>query len=246
MTSAASNPWFHTGPLPGTRLRIICLPYAGGGASIFRSWIEKAAPGMQVCGVELPGRDGRYKESLPGDVESIVQQLAPAVEPFLDCPYVLFGHSLGAFLAFELARELRRRGQPPPMRFFASACRAPHLPSRSEKIHQLADKQFLERLVRISGMAHFLEQSGEMLKLLLPILRADFRLAETYEFRSDTRFAFPITAIGGRQDTLVIPGDLVAWHLRTTGTFRLRMLAGGHLFLRSSPEQVFQTILEEL
>lgn len=246
MTSAISQRWFRSGPLPGTRLRIICFPYAGGGASIYRPWIEIAPPGMQICGVELPGREGRYNESLPRDMESIVQQLALAVEPFLDCPYVLFGHSLGAFLAFELARELRRRDQQPPVRFFASACRAPHLPSRSENIHQLGDKQFLERLARISGMAPLLEQSGEMLKLLMPILRADFRLSETYQHRTEPRFVFPITAIGGRQDMLVVPGDLVAWHLQTTGTFRLRILAGGHLFLRSSPEQVFHILSEEL
>jgi surfactin synthase thioesterase subunit len=224
----------------------MCFPYAGGGASVFRRWAERAPSDVQICPAELPGRESRYNDPIPEDAAGIVQAVAPAMEPFLDAPYVLFGHSLGAFLAYELARELRRRNLPMPVRFFASACRAPHLPSRNEKIHQLGDKDFLARVKRISGNGAVEDHVDEMLELLLPIMRADFRIAETYQYSDEPAFSFPITAMGGLQDKLVAAGDLVAWRTHTSGAFKLRMLAGGHLFLRASPEQAIRIVLEEL
>ncbi len=232
-------------PSASAQVRIICFPFAGGGASVFQRWFSHVPDTVQVCPVELPGRETRFGETLLRDFAAVIQELAPAAAPYLDCPYVIFGHSLGGFLAFELARELRRRSQRLPFHFFASACRAPHLPSRMEPVHDADDAVFLNRLGQIGGLPHLMKQSPEMMELLLPIVRADFQMAEQYRFVNEPAFDFPITALGGSQDRFVCAGDLVAWHTHTTGPFRLRLLAGGHLFLSASPERVIETVLQD-
>jgi surfactin synthase thioesterase subunit len=246
VNSSTFGRWFRSAPAGDAHLRIICFPFAGGGASVFHPWLSRVPRGVQICAVELPGRESRHSETLRRDMKSILTDLAPAVEPFIECPYALFGHSLGGILAFELARELRRRSMPLPIRFFASACRAPQLPSRTEPIHRLDNRRFLERLSRIAEISTFLRQGAEMVNLTLPILKADFEIAENYRYVTESEFLFPITALGGNQDKFVTAGDLVAWHAQTSEEFRLRLLAGGHLFLTSSPDRVIQTVLDEV
>lgn len=246
MSMPARGQWFRSGPAPGTHLRLICFPFAGGGASLFHPWQSLVPRDVQVCPVELPGRDSRYNEPPRRDLRGLVQELVRAVDCFVDCPYALFGHSLGGLLAFELARELRSLGKPAPVRFFASACRAPQLPSRREPIHGLEDERFLEQLTRLTGLSTNQKADFEIVRLLVPVLKADFEMSDTYRYVAEPAFTFPITALGGNQDGLVAAGDLVAWHLQTAGSFRLRLLPGGHLFLRSSPGRVLKMILEEV
>jgi len=199
-----------------------------------------------VCPIDLPGRETRFNEAPTDDLHAIVQELAPAIARFLDRPYAFFGHSLGALITFELARELRRRNQPAPIRFFASACRAPQLPLQRRPIHDLDDKAFLIHVAEIGDVPADVPAQQELAQSLLPVLRGDFKMFERYSYAAETPFDFPITALGGNDDRWVGRGDLVAWQSQTTSRFNLRLLPGGHLFLRSSPERVIRTVLESL
>lgn len=238
--------WVRSSPAQDPSLRIICLPFAGGGGSVFYPW-QAVIPGdIQICAVELPGRESRFAEQPIRDLAELIQALASALAPFIGGPYALFGHSLGGLLSFELARELRRRAKPAPVRLFASACRAPHLPSRRRPICGLNDERFVEHIARLGGIPREILGTPEVLKLAIPALRADYEMYESYVHTSEPNFAFPVTALGGSQDELVTSSDLVAWCSHTSGPFRLRMLPGGHLFLRSAPARVIHTVLEEL
>ncbi len=236
--------WVTPSPATGANLRIVCLPFAGGGASMFHPW--RSAKNIQICAVELPGREGRVAEEPPRHLRTLAHELASALEPLFHCPYALFGHSLGGLVSFELARELRRRAKPAPIRFFASACRAPQLPSRRKPICGLNDALFLEQVTRAGGIPEEIAGNREVMTLILPALRADYEMFESYEYAPEAPFAFPVTSLGGSQDGQVISGDLVAWSSQTTGQFRLRMLPGDHFFLRSTPERVIQIVQEEL
>jgi medium-chain acyl-[acyl-carrier-protein] hydrolase len=238
-----STPWVRASPARDASLRIVCLPFAGGGASIFRPWWSMKD--IQICAVELPGRESRFAERPFRDLSALARELATALGPFFDCPYALFGHSLGGLLSFELARELRRRAMPAPIRLFASACRAPQLPNRRKPISGLDDPLFLEQVARFRELPDEVIDP-EVIKLVLPTLRADYEMYESYVYAAEPPFSFPVTALGGSRDDLVTAGDLVAWSFQTTGQFRLRVLPGGHLFLRTTPERVIQTVLAEM
>jgi len=240
------RPWFRSGPAASASLRLICVPYAGGGTSVFHSWHESVPSFVQVCPIDLPGRETRFNETPKDDLRSLVRELAAAIERFLDRPFALFGHSLGALIAFELARELRRNNRPAPVRFFASACRAPQLPLQRRPIHNLDDEAFLQQVAEIGEMTAEGAAQEELAQSLIPALRGDFKMFENYSYAPETPFDFPITALGGSEDRWVGRGDLVAWHSQTNSPFNLRLLPGGHLFLRSSPDRVIRTVLESL
>jgi surfactin synthase thioesterase subunit len=201
---------------------------------------------VQVCPIDLPGRETRFNEAPLDDLHAIVRELTPAIARFLDRPYAFFGHSLGALITFELARELRRRNQPAPIRFFASACRAPQLPLQRRRIHDLDDEAFLNHVAEIGDVPANGPAQKKLAQSLLPVLRGDFKMFERYRYAAEMPFDFPITALGGNDDRWVGRGDLVAWHSQTTSRFNLRLLPGGHLFLRSSPDRVIRTVLESL
>jgi surfactin synthase thioesterase subunit len=221
-------------------LRLICLPYAGVGASVFHSWHAAVPENMQVCAVELPGRETRYQEAPLSDITQIVRELAEALGCFLDVPYTLFGHSLGALVAFELARELRRRNQPAPVRFFASACRAPQMVSLYPSNNFLDEKMLWDQqLGRGQG------EGGLLIDYARTPWRADVKLFTTYRYVIEPPLRSPITAIAGHDDRLLDHREMVAWHSQTTGSFNLRLVRGDHFFIRSTPEEVIRVVLGE-
>jgi surfactin synthase thioesterase subunit len=212
-------------------VRLFCLPHAGGGSSTFRRWSEEVPPGVEVCPVQLPGREGRLTEAPFTDVEPLVASLAEAIGPYLDRPFALFGHSMGGVIGFELARHLERVGQPGPAHLFVSASRAPQLPRRREPIHALPDAAFIDAVRRMAGTPERVLQHAELVQLVLPALRADFELVETYRYREGAPLAGPISAFGGVGDDLVRRSELAGWAEQTGGPFGLRMLPGNHFFL---------------
>jgi surfactin synthase thioesterase subunit len=212
-------------------VRLFCLPYAGGGASIFRRWSEEFPPGIEVCPIHLPGREGRLAEPAFTDVKPLVARLADVLDPYLDRPFALFGHSMGAVIGFELARQLARRGQPTPAHLFVSASRAPQLPRRGEPIHALPEPAFLDALRRMAGTPELVLRDAELVQLMLPALRADFELVETYRYQAGPALSCPISAFGGAGDDLVRWSELASWAELTGGPFAIRMLPGNHFFL---------------
>lgn len=236
---SARNRFLNPAPQPGPRLRIFCLPYAGGGASIYRPWVRHLPPEVQVCPIQLPGREERLNETPFVQTSPLVENAAEALSPHLDVPYVLFGHSLGALLAFELARELRRLGLPAPRHLFVSAARAPHLAPRERAIHALPEGEFVAELCRrYGGMPPAVLQSAELMAMLLPILRADLAVLETYLHGIEPPLECPVGAFTGTEDPHVRREEVAAWREHTSGGFTLQLLPGGHLYLKDDPTAV--------
>ena len=228
------------------RVRLVCLPYAGGGASIFRRWIAALAPGIDVRAVQLPGRENRMQEPPFTALEPLVAALADAIRPWLDRPYALFGASMGTLIAFELARVLAAGPAGPPAKLFVAAHRAPHLPDLGPELHRLPDATFLDELRRLHGMPDEVLAHPELRALLLPLLRADFTACETYRFRPGPLLDCPIVAFGGSEDGEVTRKDLEAWREQTRAAFTLRMLPGNHFFVQSARAALLAAIAEEL
>lgn len=215
-----------------TRLRLFCFPYAGAGALIFRTWSDGLPADVEVCPVQLPGRGTRLMERPFTQLSPLIEALAEALVPLLDKPFAFFGHSLGALVSFELARRVRRQYGMHPVRLFVSAGRAPQIPHREPRIHTLPDKEFLMELRRLNGTPSELLGHEELMEIMLPVLRADFAVYETYFYSTEPPLNCPISAFGGLQDHRVSDSDLEAWRAQTSVSFSLRMFPGDHFLLK--------------
>jgi medium-chain acyl-[acyl-carrier-protein] hydrolase len=233
-------------PNPQARLRLFCFPYAGGGASLFRTWADDLPPAVEVCPIQLPGRENRFIEPRYTHVAPLIAALGEALHPYLDKPCALFGHSMGALIAFELARYLRQRDGFIPERLFVAAHRAPQLPYRRPPLHPLPDPAFTAALRRLNGTPPGVLEHVELWELMLPLLRADFTLAETYTYTPDEPLTCPISAFGGMGDHEVDWEDIAAWSEQTRGSFTLRMLTGDHFFLHSARTLLLPAISQDL
>jgi medium-chain acyl-[acyl-carrier-protein] hydrolase len=219
-------------PDPKAQLRLFCFPHAGAGALIFRNWSDGLPRDVEVCPIQLPGRGTRLTEPPFTKLSCLIEALVRALDPLLDKPFAFFGHSLGALIGFELAREIRRQYGVHPVRLFASGGRAPQIPHRAPPIHTLPDNEFLAELRRLNGTPRELLDHKELMAVMLPILRADFALYETYMYSNEPPLNCPISAFGGLQDRRVSASDLEAWRSQTSASFSLRMFPGDHFFLK--------------
>lgn len=233
-------------PGPRVRVRLFCFPYAGGGASVFRAWQGHAPPEIQLCPVHLPGRGNRFTEPPRTRVEALVEQLAGEMTPYLDVPFAFFGHSMGALVGFELARHLRDLGQPLPEHLLVSGRRAPQYPRDKRPLHDLPEAEFQEELRGLNGTPDEILQHPELMELFAPILRADFELCETYDFREGEPLDCPVSAFGGLEDPDVSRDHLGGWRDHTRGPFRLRMFPGGHFFLHGARQPLVHAVSEDL
>ena len=231
---------------PRARLRMFCFPYAGGGASAYRGWGASLPQEIEVCPVQLPGREGRLREPPFTRSEEMITAIADALTPWLDLPFVFFGHSMGGMIGFELTRELRRRGRTLPLHLFVSGRRAPQLPARDEPIHDLPEPEFIERLRELDGTPEEVLQHAELMKLLIPLLRADFAVNETYEYAEEPPIDIGISAFGGLGDVDVSRDDVEAWSVQTRGRFRMRMMPGGHFFLHNQKDLILESVARDL
>jgi surfactin synthase thioesterase subunit len=212
--------------------RLFCFPHAGAGPGAFRGWSEAAAGSFAVSRVQLPGRESRLREPSCESMPELIRALADALRPVLTGRFAFFGHSLGATVAFELARELRRRGDPLPAALFVAGRQAPQLPWRHPGLRRLPDLQLLHAVQQRYGTVPTpMLEDAELRELLTPALRADLALVETYAYEPEPAFAFPILAFGGTADDMVTQADIEGWRNQTTDSFRARMLPGGHLFV---------------
>ncbi|HEX8318525.1 thioesterase II family protein [Longimicrobium sp.] len=231
---------------PRARLRLFCIAHAGGGASAFRGWAEALPPEVEVCPVQLPGRENRFTEKPFDRLDPLVAALADAVHPWLDLPWALFGHSNGALIGFELARMLRARGLSGPRHLFASGRRAPDVPAQDPPIGHLPDDEFLADLGELGGLPRELLENREIMQILLPVLRADVALHETFEFREEAPLDCPITAYGGVADAKATREVIEAWGRHTRGPFVMRMFPGGHFFHQSEREGFLRVFSADL
>jgi len=232
-------------------LRLFCFPYAGGGAWIFHAWPNGLPRSVELCAVELPGRGRRMDDVPVSDWAGLLREASAALHPFMDKPFALFGHSLGAIVSFEMARELRRRYDLAPMYLFVAGQPAPRPVKLFERffhrsIHSLPDSAFVAELRKLNGTPNELLENPETMKLSLPFLRADFTLAENYAYDpKEAPLECPITALGGSEDS-VSRKDLGAWRRHTNRYSSLEMLPGGHFFLHTAQPRLLQILSREL
>ncbi|MCZ7415693.1 MULTISPECIES: thioesterase II family protein [unclassified Streptomyces] len=212
-------------------LRMFCLPYAGGSARMYADWERHLPPFVQVTPVELPGRGSRLAEPPHTRVEPLVDDLLPRLLAAGDGPYALFGYSLGALVAFELARALERRYRRPPVRLFVGAFRAPHLPRGTVPDYDLPEPQFRERLRAFNGTPEEVLADESLMEMLIPTLRADLAVADTYRHREGRPLTCPITAFAGSEDAEVRVSSVSQWRRHTDAGFTLKVLEGDHFFL---------------
>jgi len=246
-TATALDSWITCRkPIPQARLRVFCFPYAGSGVSIFRAWSDSLPAEVEVCPVQLPGRGTRLMEPPFTRLSPLIQALAQALFPLLDKPFAFFGHSLGALVSFELARQLRRQYAVQPVRLFISADRAPQIPNRDPPIHNLPEGEFLVELRRLNGTPREVLEDEELRQIMLPLLRADFAVYETYGYSTEPPLNCPISAFGGLQDHRVSRGDLEAWREQTSVSFSLRMFPGDHFFLNTTQPPLLGALSQEL
>lgn len=242
LTVSRVSPWIITPRPLNSGMRLICFPYAGGGASVFRSWANhEFLADTEICAVQLPGREARIAESPVDDLCQLVHTLGEVLEPYLDRPFAFFGHSVGALVSFELARELRRVRGIEPSHLFVSGCPAPHLPC-SERICDLPEDEFLERLYRFNGTPSEVLSHPELMHMMLPALRADFSLRDRYLYREEPPLSCSITSFGGMGDTHVDGLMLRAWRQHTRERFQLWLFQGDHFFVRTAQEPLLEVL----
>lgn len=227
------------------KLNIFFFPHAGGGTLTFRTW-QKYLPSSVGCYfTQLPGREQRIGELPFHRLKPLIQELGKAILPYLDTPFVFFGHSMGALISFELARELRRNNLPLPLHLFVAACAAPQIQDWHPQIHTLSDSDFLKEISTYAGLPNEILSDREAMQTILPASRADFTLCETYHYLPEAALACPISAFGGIVDSYVAFEDIAAWRVQTSASFIMRMFPGNHFFLHEAKEQIVQLIDED-
>lgn len=220
-------------------MRLYCLPHAGAGATAYREWPALLAPDVEAVALWLPGRETRHRDPLARSVAELVTDLAPGLLAE-DAPFALFGHSMGALVAYELTHALCAAGRP-PVHLFVSGQRAAHLRTPSEDIHLLADDELVEHVAELSGTPPEVLAYPGMLDYLLPILRADFAVCETYEYAPRPRLTVPVTALGGAGDRIIAGDGLDAWRELTT-LAAVHRFPGGHFYLHDHLADVIATV----
>lgn len=246
-TDDQTTPWLvRYKASPRARLRLFCFPYAGGSAYVFRQWPQSLPDFIDVCAVQPPGRGGRLREQPFTRLDALVAAAASALIPFMDMPFAFFGHSMGAMIGFELARRLRSLGAAGPKHLFVAAGRAPRLACERVITYDLPEPQFVEELRRLGGTPAEVLENEELLHLMLPLLRADFAVTQTYSYAEGPPLDCPLTAFGGLQDEEVKRESVAPWGEYTTASFSLHMLPGGHFFLHSSQDALLEIVAREL
>jgi len=233
--------WWPFGVPAGPGIPLVCLPYAGGGASIYRAWKRSPPPGIEICPLQLPGREGRLREAPHRRVETLVAEILPALRPLSGRPFALFGHSMGALIGYELAHRLSALGSP-PAHLFVSASRPPAAPRRLPVVHTLSHRDFVEMLRGMEGTPGPVLEHQELMELLVPTLRADFELCETYAPPDRPPLALPLTAFGGTHDPQVSREDLEGWGRYTEARFEAVSLPAGHFFLDEQAAPILRRI----
>lgn len=243
---ALSENWLRVyRPAPAAAVRLVCFPHAGGSASFFFPMVQPLAPDVEVVAVQYPGRQDRRGEPNVGSIPELADQSFAALRRLADRPLALFGHSMGAVLAYEVALRMRDAGLPGPVRLFASGRRAPSR-YRDERVHLAPDHRIIAELRLLSGTNASLLADPELLEMIMPAVRSDYRAIETYRHDPQRRLDRPITVLTGDDDPRVTMDEARAWAEHTTAPIDLHVLTGGHFFLVDRSDQVIALLRQQL
>ncbi|WP_066368541.1 thioesterase II family protein [Herbidospora mongoliensis] len=231
-------------PAPDAVARLVCLPHAGGSASYYNPVSRAMSPAVEVLAVQYPGRQDRRGEPFVEDISTLADQIHEALRPWTDRPLALFGHSMGAVLAFELTLRMEKEGLR-PLALYASGRRAPST-YRAENVHLRGDAGVISELKRLNGTAGNFLDDDELLRMVLPATRADYRAIETYRCAPGAVVQTPIVALTGDDDPKTTEDEARAWSAHTKGGFDLRVFRGGHFFLNDHAHKINSDIRAHL
>ncbi|MEU4447799.1 alpha/beta fold hydrolase [Actinosynnema sp. NPDC050801] len=226
-------------------LRLFCFPHAGGGGAFFRAWRDRLRPRVEVCPVVLPGREFRIDETPYRRMEDLIGPLCDGLRPHLGRPYALFGHSMGALVAYEVARRFTAEGRA-PVRLVVSGRRAPHVAALRRPLADIPDDDLVTAVSRLGGTPDVLLEERGLWRLLLPCLRADFAVDEGYRPADGPRLGCPVSAFTGDRDPEVEPAQADLWRVTTDGGFRLHVHPGDHFYLTGLPDAVRDDLVADL
>jgi pyochelin biosynthetic protein PchC len=239
----AASPWIRRfAPFPDASSRLVCFPHAGGSASYFSPLPRMLPSAVEMLSVQYPGRQDRRHEPCCDSVAELADRATEALRPWADRPLVLFGHSLGATVAFEVARRLEQEGIR-PLGLIASGRRAPSR-HREEFHHLHDDEHLLAQLRNLSGTESQLLGDEEIMQMVLPALRADYKAVETYRASPGAEVSCPVVALSGDDDPLTAVEEVYAWSDHTRGPCTVHRFAGGHFFLTAHAAEVTGLIAE--
>jgi medium-chain acyl-[acyl-carrier-protein] hydrolase len=228
------------------RARLFFFPAAGSGTARARSWARQLPPTIEICYVQLPGRESRMEEEPFTSFAALLSDLDAALDPWIDLPFVLLGHSMGALLAFELACLRARDRRSLPAKLIVLGHGGPSCPSRLRQVNGMSDDDLVRWLRQMGGTPDEVFDKPELLNLLLPTLRADLSVCGSYTYVPRPPLACPITVVGGVQDPHASRSELEAWRRETIGPCRVRMLPGDHFFLYSSEREFVRVVSDEV
>lgn len=237
-------------PRAESELRLLCLPYSGGGAIIFKGWAEALPEGVEVCPVELPGHGTRRSERPVSDLKVLIESMADGLAPLLGPPgppFVIFGISMGGLVGFELARELRRRGKEPAALLVASQ-NAPRMVFRrnrsgtAPKRHLLSEEKFRTMLRRSGRIPKAVIDNSRLMRIFGPVMIADYTLVDAYKHEPEEPLGCPIHLFVGNEDSTLGEEDVSGWHAETLGSFAIHRFPGGHFFFENDRERLLKII----
>lgn len=240
-----SNRWLVRQPGAARPFRLYCFCYAGGSAANYASWHADLGPDIEVCAIELPGRGMRFGEAPETSLAQVTETVAQMIARQGGAPFAFFGHSLGALLAFEVARYLQQRGLPTPLHVFASGASAPQH-RRQTDVHLLEDGALIDKLKEFNGTPPAVLENRELMELLLPMLRADFSMAANYTYRAAPLLRLPLTVLMGRDDENSEGDGVEGWRKETTGPFHVEWFEGGHFFIHPKRDAVLEFVQSHL
>jgi medium-chain acyl-[acyl-carrier-protein] hydrolase len=241
-TDTANHFWFILPqPNPDATARLFCFHHAGGNASFFYHWAKQLDPMIELVLVQLPGRGISMGAPFLTEMNMVIFNLYTAILKYSDKPYYFFGHSLGALMAFELAHILQKYNKPLPKCLFVSAKSPPHLSSNTFT-HHLSDKDFIEIIKKYNGLPLEILEDSSLLNLFLPIIRADFKLLETYTYDEKLPLFCDLIALGGTEDHIVKPHNIEKWQSYTAANFNYHLLPGDHFFVKTQQQNVLEIL----
>ncbi|HWO18854.1 MAG TPA: alpha/beta fold hydrolase [Kofleriaceae bacterium] len=233
-------------PVQACRARLLCLPYAGGGATVFHAWPDELPADIEVRVLQLPGRQDRLGEPTLSSIDAIVDKVLPMIAALPRAPLVLYGHSFGGLLGFELARRIQRSGMPPVELLVIGARRAPHLPARLVDLHGLPDAPFAEALHQRYGMPRVVIDTPDLLELVLPSARADLTAVETHVYAPGEPLGTPVVVLRGLRDTSLELSEVEGWRELVAGPVEIREVDAGHFFVDTHRPWVVREVAQIL